>query len=65
MFFSCPGSREGAAVLSESTGKGLWAGGQTCPSLPSSGAHYWKRPLTFSLWGMGDQALFPPSAMQT
>lgn len=25
MFFSRPGSSEGAAVLSKSTGKGLWA----------------------------------------
>lgn len=58
MFFSRPGSSEGAAVLSESTGKGLWAGGQTCPSLPSSGVHYWKRLLTFSLWGMETRRCF-------
>lgn len=45
-------------MLSESTGKGLWAGGQTCPSLPSSGVHYWKRLLTFSLWGMETRRRF-------
>lgn len=48
MFSSHPGSSEGA-VLSESTWKGLWAGGQMCQSLPSSGIHYWKRLLTFIL----------------
>lgn len=60
MFSSHPGSSEGA-VLSESPGKGLWAGGQMCRSLPSSGIHYWKRLLTFILWGMQTRGCFLPA----
>lgn len=60
MFSSNPGSSEGA-VLSKSTGKGLWAGGQMCQSLPSSGIHYRKHLLTFILWGVETRCCFLPA----